>query len=53
MELKEMDNNNIYQNSIAILSMSRVDEDSGMTTQFSPPSHHLNPTVGLIFQYFK
>ncbi|XP_054159729.1 prolyl endopeptidase FAP-like, partial [Oppia nitens] len=42
MELQDI-KDNIYANNIAILSMSRVDADSGRTTaQFNRPSHALN-----------
>jgi hypothetical protein len=44
MELQDKDN--IYQNNIAILSMSRVDEESGRRTmQFNPPSQMINSQV--------
>ena len=50
MELQDYKNDNIYQNNIAILSMSRVDEDSGQTTvQFNPHSVAVNSRVSLTF----
>ncbi|CAG2112873.1 unnamed protein product, partial [Medioppia subpectinata] len=43
---------NIYQNNIAILSMSRVDEESGRpTVQFNPPSHTINSSFKCMYTF--